>query len=208
MYYYYSLVNGDAESAARYLSAVAQTGPGGDPDGFRREVTEISARWKRAASFDTFSLAQLILESVTRGAQFHMYFPVELVLMVKALITFEGVGQVLLPGIDVAKVSRRHIRRIFLEQFNPVRIVREELRAGPDLLDAVAKLPLLIIDGVRVLERSTRVSSKPVLGGMRGALIAGSCLVAASLLLALDGPWPLWSLLFLVAFVLGLRGGE
>ena len=31
LYYYYSLVTGDAESASHYLAAVADPGPGADP---------------------------------------------------------------------------------------------------------------------------------------------------------------------------------
>lgn len=208
LYYYYSLVSGDAESAARYLCAVAEPARGADPSGFRREVTEISGRWRNAARFDSFSLAQLVLESVTLGAQYRMYFPVEMVLMVKALITFEGVGQVMLPGIDIARVSRAHIRRIFLDQFNPVRIIREELRGAPDLVDALAKMPLLITEGVRVLERSTQVKAPSPLAGVRGALLAGFCIVGGALLLALGGPWPVWVLLFVVALAIALRGAN
>ena len=207
LYYYYSLVTGDAESAARYLSAVAQPGRGSDPAGFRREVTEISSRWRNAASFDAFSLGQLVLESVSMGGRFRMYFPVEMVLMVKALITFEGVGQQLMPGIDIASVSRAHVRRIFLEQFSPVRILREELRSAPDLVDALAKMPLLITEGVRVLERSTRVRAPSPLAGIRATLLSGFALVAAALLLALGGPWPAWALLLVASLVLALRRG-
>ncbi len=52
LYYYYCLVTGDTENAARYLAAVAEPGRDGDPAGFRREVAEISRRWRRAATFD------------------------------------------------------------------------------------------------------------------------------------------------------------
>jgi len=127
LYYYYALVMGDAENAARYLSAAAEPGRGGDPAGFRRDVAEISTRWRRNSNFDSFSLGQLILESVSRGAEYRMFFPVEMVLMVKALVTFEGVGQMLLPGFDVAEVSKRHVRRVFIQQFSPVRLAQEGL---------------------------------------------------------------------------------
>ncbi|HVX39146.1 MAG TPA: AarF/UbiB family protein [Gemmatimonadaceae bacterium] len=208
LYYYYSLVTGDPENAARYLAAVAAAGHGADPAGFRRDVAEISARWHRQSDFESFSLAQLVLESVTRGAEYRMYFPVELVLMVKALITFEGVGHVLLPGFDVAEVSRKHVRQVFLEQFSPVRIIRDELRGAPDLLDALVKLPSLVTEGVRVLERNTRVPSENPLAGVRGTLLAGFCLVAGAILFALGGPWPVWLLLFLAAIPLAFgRGG-
>ena len=111
LYYYYTLVMGDAEGAARYLAAIAIPGPGADTNGFRREVTEILLRFNRAGSFRDFSLAQLIMRSVNLGAQHRLYFPVEMVLMVKALVTFEGVGQILKPGLDVAAVSQRTRQR-------------------------------------------------------------------------------------------------
>jgi len=208
LYYYYSLVTGDAENSARYLAAVAQPGANGDPAGFRRDVVEISTRWHRASSFDTFSLAQLVLESVSRGAQYNMYFPVELVLMVKALVTFEGVGNVLLPGFDVAEVSRRHIRRVFLEQFSPLRIVREEIRGAPDLLDALVKLPSLVTEGVRVLERNTRAVPTNPLRGVRATLLSGFCLVAGAILMAFGAAWWVWGGLFAAAALLAFRKGE
>jgi ubiquinone biosynthesis protein len=207
LYYYYSLVTGDHENAARYLAAVAQPGKGGDPAGFRRDVSEISSRWHRASDFTSFSLAQLVLESVTRGAQYRMYFPVELVLMVKALITFEGVGHLLLPGFDVADVSRRHVRRIFLEQFSPIRIVREELRGAPDLIDAFVKMPSLVTEGVRVLAMNVRAPVENPLSGVRATLLAGFCLVAGAILLAFGVAWPAWSMLFVLAVLLAARGG-
>jgi ubiquinone biosynthesis protein len=208
LYYYYSLVTGDAENAARYLAAVAKPGSCGNPAAFRRDVAEISSRWHRASSFDSFSLAQLVLESVGRGAQHRMYFPVELVLMVKALVTFEGVGHVLRPGFDVADVSRRHVRRVFLEQFSPVRILRDELRGAPDLVDALVKLPSLVTEGVRVLERNTKTEAANPLRGIRATLLAGFCLVAAAILVAFGVAWLVWAPLLAVALVLALRAGD
>ncbi|NTV76202.1 MAG: AarF/ABC1/UbiB kinase family protein, partial [Holophaga sp.] len=159
MYYYFALVMGDGENAARHLTAIAIPGPGADPAGFRRDAADIANRWKLAANFKDFSLGQLILQSLARGAEHRMYFPVELVLMVKALVTFEGVGNVLLPGFDVAEVSRRHIRGLFIEQFSPLRLLSEGMRGVPEMVDAMIKMPLLITDGPRgwrVSRSSTR----------------------------------------------------
>ena len=205
LYYYYSLVIGDAESAARYLAGIAQPQRGADIAGFRREVAEISGRWRLAASFEGFSLARLVLESLARGARFRVYFPVELVLMVKALITYEGVGHLLLPGFDVARVSREHIRRIFLHQFSPFRLAREELRSAPDLMDALVKLPLLVTEGVRMLEAAPGRANTSPLTALRGTVLAGFCLMAGALLFGLGQPWPVWGAFFVVAAVLALR---
>ena len=198
LYYYYTLVMGDAEGAARYLGAIAQPGPGADPVGFRREVTEILLRWNRSSSFREFSLAQLIMRCVNLGAQHNLYFPVEMVLMVKALVTFEGVGQILKPGLDVAAVSQTHANAIFRDQFRPQRLLKEVLRAGPEVLEAIAKAPSLITEGLRLLERTTRQSPSNPLAGIRGTLFGGFCMVAGAVLAGARGPWPVWAVLFAV----------
>jgi ubiquinone biosynthesis protein len=205
MYYYFSLVMGDGENAARYLTAVALPGPRANPDAFRREATEIAHRWNRDSRFSEFSLGQLILLSLSRGAVHGMYFPVELVLMVKALVTYEGVGNVLLPGFDVAEVSRKHIRGLFVEQFRPFRLLSDGMRGVPELVDATAKLPMLITDGLRVLENIARKPKENPMVGMRSTVLAGFCLVAGTLSMGFRAPWPAWSALFLIAFILAFR---
>ncbi|HEV8581843.1 MAG TPA: AarF/UbiB family protein [Thermoanaerobaculia bacterium] len=205
LYYYYTLVMGDAEGAARYLTALAQPGPGADSHGFRREVTEILLRWNRSSSFRDFSLGQLIMRSVNLGATHRLYFPVEMVLMVKALITFEGVGQILKPGLDVAAVSQEHASAIFRDQFSPQYLFKQLLRAGPDVLEAVAKAPSLITEGLRLLEQVARRRPENPLHGLRGTLFGGFCMVAGAILAGAHGPWPVWAILFLVGIVAALH---
>ena len=205
MYYYFSLVMGDGESAARYLTAIALPGPGADPEGFRRDATELAYRWKRASSFGEFSLGQLILLSLSRGAAHGMYFPVELVLMVKALVTFEGVGHVLLPGFDVAEVSRKHIRGLFVEQFSPFRVLSERMPGVPELVDTIAKLPMLVTDGLGMLEHYARRSRENPRDGLGSKVLAGFFLLSGAVSLGLRTPWPVWTGLFLMASILALR---
>ncbi|HYO16084.1 MAG TPA: AarF/UbiB family protein [Thermoanaerobaculia bacterium] len=205
LYYYYTLVMGDAEGAARYLALISQPGPGADPVGFRREVTEILTRWNRSSSFRDFSLAQLIMRSVNLGAQHRLYFPVEMVLMVKALVTFEGVGQILKPGLDVAAVSRTHANAIFRDQFSPQSLITQALRGAPEVLEALAKAPNLITEGLRLLEQATRRSPSNPLAGLRGTLFGGFCMVAGAILAGARGPWPVWAILFAVGIAAALH---
>jgi len=206
LYYYYCLVIGDPENAARYLTSVAQPGKGGDPDAFRRAVEDASRRWSRNANFDDFSLAQLILESVSMGGKYHMYFPMEMVLMTKALITFEGVGQVLKPGFDVAAMSKKHISKLFLAQFNPVSLVKETLRSAPEVVDALVKAPLLITQGLRFLEDATKQQPENPLSGIRGTLFAGFALLAGTLILTFKmEQWHLSIPFFFISAILVLR---
>ena len=205
LYYYYCLVMGDAENAARYLASIAEAGRGGDRKGFRRDVEEICRRWQRTSNFEDFSIAQLIMESVGRAAKYRMYLPVEMVLMVKAIVTFEAVGHMLEPGFDVAAVSRSYINKIFLNQFSPLRIARETLRGAPELVDALVKSPMLVTEGLKVLEQSTHRDPESPFTGIRGTVFAGFCIVAGAIVAATSGPWPLWAVLFATGVILALR---
>ena len=208
LYYYYCLVMGDAENAARYLSLIADAGPGSDVKGFRRDVEEICRRWQRSSNFEDFSIAQLIMESVGKGGAYRMYFPVEMVLMVKAIVTFEGVGQLLKPGFDVASTSKPHINQIFLNQFSPVRIARESLRGAPELVDALVKAPMLVTEGLRALEQATHRQPENPFSGIRGTVFGGFCIVAGAIVAAANGPWPVWATLFVGGLLLGIRRGR
>jgi len=205
MYYYFSLVTGDAEGAARYLTSIATTGPKSDPQGFKRAVAEQCRRFNRAATYGDVSLAQLIMESVSLGGTYRMYFPVELVLMTKALVTFEGVGQALLPGFDVAKVSQKHVSRLFRHQFNPMAVLKESLKGAPELVDLIIRSPALAAEGLRFVEQKMRAPSSNPFAPLRTALLSGSSLIAGTIAAAVGGPWFLWTPLFILALLLGLR---
>ena len=204
MWYYFCLVTGDSENAARYLSMVAQPGRRGDVAGFRREVEETSRRWAKTSNFKEYPLARLILQSVAQGGRFDMYFPVETVLMVKALVTFEGVGQVLRPGFDVKAVSQRHVNEIFLGQFSPLRLAKESFRSSPELMEALTKAPMLITEGLRLIESAAHRPAENPLANLHSTLLAGSCMIAAAILVAFGKPWFTWTPLFLASLVLTL----
>lgn len=204
MYYYYCLVMGDSENAARYLSMVAQPGRRGDVVGFRKEVEEICRRWAKTSNFKEYPLAHLILRSVAQGARYDMYFPVETVLMVKALVTFEGVGQILNPGFDVKEVSQKHVNAIFLDQFSPFRLAKEGIRGAPELIEALSKAPMLITEGLRLLESAQHKPHDNPFAGLKTTLLAGACIIAAAILISFGRPWYTFVPLLTVGLTLAL----
>jgi ubiquinone biosynthesis protein len=206
LFYYYSLVMGEAESAARYLSTMAQpSSSSADPAGFRREVEDLCRQWASHPRFDQFSLGRLILESVGRAARHHLYFPVEMVLMVKAIVTFEAVGHMLLPDLDVAGLSRRFVIQVLMERLDPLHLARESLTELPELANALAKAPRLITEGLLLVEQATRRPTENPFAGMRATLYGGFCLVAGAILAGVGGPWPLWVFLLIIGLLLPLR---
>ncbi len=205
---FYAMVMEDFEGAARHLAAVSQTDPRSDVAGFRNAVKEIARKWRRHARFEEFSLALLILECIQLGARYHLYFPVELVLMVKGLVTYEGVGYMLDPDFDVAVISQRYVGRIFRQEYSPSRLLREGLRVAPDLFNAALRLPLLVSEGLSVLEDRSRRRPQRPLAGVRATLYGGACLISGAILIGLDGPWYLAAVLMTIGVLLPLRRGE
>jgi ubiquinone biosynthesis protein len=205
LFYYFSLVTGETESAARYLTAIAQETPRSDPAGFRREVEELCRQWAFRTHAEPHSLGRLILESVSRAARYRLYFPVEMVLMVKAIVTFEAVGHMLLPGLDVAALSRRQTTEAVLERLAPIHLAHGALNELPELADMLMKVPRLVTEGLLLVEQETHRPRENPFTGLRATIFGGFCLVAGAILASFGGPWPVWALLLAVGFFLPLR---
>ncbi len=200
LYYYHALVNGDVEKAAQHLGGIARLGSRSDPDGFGRAVQELSRRFLLRAQYGDFSIARLILESMRLGGRYRMYFRVELVLMVKALVTFEGVGRMVDPDLDVVALSRTHVAAIFRAQFRPGRLTRELWRNGPELLDLAGRLPELLAQSSRRLERLSQPPTANPLASLRGAIVAAACILGGVMTLLQSDAWLAGSSLLLVGF--------
>ena len=207
LYYFRALVNGDVEGAAKYLTAMAQVGEGGDPKGFRRAVAETSRRFILHGAQGDVSIAQLILESVGLGGKYRVFFPVEMTLMVKALVTFEGVGRMLDPKMDVAAVSRKHVARIFRSHFDPEALFRKLMSNAPEMIDLVVQSPQVLASGFRFLEEALNDRSpQNPLAGLRSSILAGACIVGGVLALIQQGPIVVWVALFVIGFLLSVFG--
>ncbi|MFB6232199.1 MAG: ABC1 kinase family protein [Salinibacter sp.] len=200
LYYYYALVRGDVESAAQYLLDMARVGEGGDPQGFRRAVSDMARHFLMQSKQGSISLAQVILRSLSLGGRYRVFFPVEMTLMVKALVTFEGVGRKLDPDLDVVAVSRRHVQQIFRDRFSPWKVGSEMLGSAPELVDAALKLPQLLTSGMSHLEESlTAQEPGNPSTGIRSGIVAGACIVGGVIAAVQGGP--LW--LYIPLLIIG-----
>jgi len=208
LYYFHALVTGDIDGAARYLSSMARVGRGGDIQQFRRSVTDLLRRFYIQAPLGRFSMGKMIVESLGIGARHRVFFPVEMTLMVKALVTFEGVGLMLDPKLDIPKVSRKHINDIFNEQLSPTALGKELMRGAPEFIDMMVRLPKITADALRHFETSLNdaKNEKNPLEGLKSSVLAGACIVGGVIAVVLNGPIFLWVALFSVGIILALFG--
>lgn len=207
LYYYHALVRGDVESAARYLLDMARVGEEGDPQGFRRAVSDMARHFLMRSKQGSISLAQVILRSLSLGGQYRVFFPVEMTLMVKALVTFEGVGRTLDPDLDVVAVSQRHVQTIFRERFNPWKLGSEMLGSAPELIDVAMKLPRILTSGASYMEESmVEQPSTETFAGIRSGILAGACIIGGVISAVQGGTLWLTGVLFGLGGILALFG--
>jgi len=206
LYYYYALVRGDVENAARHLLDMARVGENGDPQGFQRAVADMARHFLMRSQQGEISFAQVILQSLSLGGRYHVFFPVEMTLMVKALVTYEGVGRTLDPDLDVVSVSRRHVQAIFRERFDPRALGRELVSNAPEFIDVMMQLPQLMSQGASFVDErlNTRPSSDDQIEGLRSGIIAGSCIVGGVMAVVQGGPLWLSIPLFVIGGILAL----
>lgn len=152
LYQFNSLILGDLEGAARYMALLAIPGKKGDVEGFKKAYKRVAKAWFRNPNFNSYSMGRLIYESTRLGADYHMYFPIETILMVKAIVTFEGVGNVIMPGVDIAKLSRKHMRRLLIKGINPIELFRQTVQNAPEFIDMLSKSPHLLVEVTRRAE--------------------------------------------------------
>lgn len=206
LYYFHALVSGDLEGAGRNLTAMARIGKNGDPAGFRRSVTDLLRRFYQHSAYGDFSIGELIISSLSVGARHRIFFPVEMTLMTKALVTYEGVGKLLDPKIDIPQVTRRHVFAIFKNQFHPASIINELWRGTPELVDVFMRLPRITADSLNYLEDSVsaRTPTADPIQGLKGSILSGACILGGTLTVVQNGPWPLWAGLFIIGILLAM----
>ena len=200
LYYFYSLVMGDAASAARYLLAMTIAGPRSDPEGFRRAVEDLNRRWLQSPNFNEFSLGHLILQSVGLAGKYHIQYPGEIILMVKSLITLEGVGNVLAPGIDVAEAARVHVQKILFAQVSFKKIIKDGVLVLPEVIDILTRSPLVISEGLRFAESYIKTSRENPFAELKGTIFGSFCILSGAVIFAFDGPLWLWGFLLFSGF--------
>lgn len=205
LYYFNSLIMGDPENAARILTTIAVAGPKADLNGLRRELTDLNRRWASASKFHRFSIAQLVLQSINMAGRYWVYYPEEIILMTKALVTIEGVANLLEPNLELTTLARGHIHQIILKELDPTKVWRKTLISAPEFLDVLQYAPMILAHTLQQMEHQ-RLSPRPApYPGLKDAILAGSFLVATGLLIVAGVPWPVWGVLLLFALGMTLR---
>jgi ubiquinone biosynthesis protein len=169
---------------------------------------------------DMGRLLQQLLELLNRH---RLRIPADLVMMLKALGTAEGVGVMLDPHVDMIAIATPYVRKLKLERFAPRRLLGELYESGNELLQLAREIPGGMRELLRLAKRGNlriglehrgfekmlgtyeHIANRIAFAIVVAALIVGSSLIVVSDIPPKWGEIPLIGVVgFIAAGVMGL----
>lgn len=98
-------------------------------------------------------LGAMLTEITALLREHRVMLPPDLAMMVKVLVTLEGVGRRLDPEFDMASEAAPFLRRVMLARYAPRALAHRGRRAVGDTVGLLAALPAQLRQGLRALRR-------------------------------------------------------
>jgi ubiquinone biosynthesis protein len=184
----------DAQAVAEAFHEMAERAR---PVAMNELVAEIADLLDHAFSERTLSeldLGALLVQVSEIGVRFGLRVPAEYTMMIKAVLTLEGVGKALAPEVDPVAAARPYVMEVLRSRYDPDRLAAEAGRAVLGVSRLARELPptlrelLRSVEGGRVrlgVDLATSPGLAPALRGALGpvtdAVLAGGFVVAGAL---------------------------
>jgi ubiquinone biosynthesis protein len=123
-----------------------------DRHALERDVAEFIDRYLYRP-LKEIKLGKLLHQLMNTVAKHRLRLPPDHFLMIKALITVEGLGRLLDPDFDVGEQSFPFLRRIQLDRLHPRRIARDSLDSGTEFLHLLKEVPTEFREVLRLVSQ-------------------------------------------------------
>lgn len=187
-----------------------------DRRALEKELADFMARYL-FRPLGELRVANILKDLIDLINRHRLRFPPDILLMIKALATAEGVGVALDPELDMASKAAPFIKQLKMDRFRPQRVWGEFLEAAEDLFFLAKEIPGDLRDILRQLKQGKGKMSIELRGlsqfslqidrasnRLAFSLLISSLIIASSLILSNNiGPF-LYGLPILGIFGLGI----
>lgn len=133
----------DTDRVLRALDALEIRGEHVDPRALRRDAAELVAAYSDL-TLDNIDLGVLLRELIGFIRTHHLHIPPDLVLLIRSLVTIDGLGRSLDPHFDIAGELYPFLRQLTLRRFHPWRLMSQSLRTAEDFQRVTMLLPQVL----------------------------------------------------------------
>ncbi len=122
----------DTDKVLRALDSLDVRGEHVDSRALRRDAAELVAAYSDL-TLDSIDLGLLLKELVAFIRTHRLHIPPDLVLLIRSLVTIDGVGRALDPHFDIAGELHPFLRELTIRRFHPFRVLSQTLRTAEDV---------------------------------------------------------------------------
>ena len=140
----YFLIREDIESSLYYLLQMTEKNEGADTEGFGEEATNIIVSFLRQNRVGTMTVSTAFFQMILKGMPYRVYFPSNLVMLSKALVTGETMCRLTHPNMDYIRVAKPLIEKVYEEEFGLTSVISEYQKFVPDLIQIIKTIPQAI----------------------------------------------------------------
>jgi ubiquinone biosynthesis protein len=133
----------DADAVADAMLTIGRPRGKVDTEAFRRYVRQVADRHLGKQLKDVQATA-LVRDIVAGAVKFQIEIPTELTMMLRALMTIEGVGKQIYPELDLLAVARPYLTKMLWQRFHPLKLGGDLLRGAERLGNLARHLPFQI----------------------------------------------------------------
>lgn len=189
-----AVVDKDSEKILSILLSLAQVRGSISPRRLEREILDILDVY-HSLPIQELNIGHLLLDISTMLRENRLQVPVDLAIMIKALITAEGTARQLYPELNVVEEAKPYVRRLAMERWRPDVVWRDFRRNVSDLLRLQKELPVRFNQIIEKIDRGDlkirfrhenlgglrntmqNITNRLTLGIIIAALIIGSSMI-------------------------------
>ncbi len=188
------VINKDTEKIVGVLLELSQIEEDLDTAAIELDIEDLVERYY-GKSLKKINMSKLLNEVFTVIAKYRIILPSNFTLLLKSLITIEGVGLELDPDFNIVEVAKPFVNKMLQERYNPRHLFKEALTTLGEFNKSLMLIPKLIsglyqrtkIDSLkldfetrgteRVLSELNRMINRLVFSMIVASLIIGSSLI-------------------------------
>jgi ubiquinone biosynthesis protein len=135
----------DPDGMADAMLSIGRTRGPIDREAFREYVRRLAEKHLKS-SLKSLDAAAILRDIVLGAMKFEIEIPVELTMMIRAMMTMEGVGKEIYPDLDLFAVAKPYLTRTIWQRYHPLRLGEELLRGVSRLGGLARDLPFQLKD--------------------------------------------------------------
>ncbi|MFI5305241.1 MAG: ABC1 kinase family protein [Nitrospiria bacterium] len=146
-----AFVNKDIEGYTRHFLHLGRVNEKSDVSGFEKDVSNILSEFFYSERQP--SIAWAFFRVINRGAENGIWFPSDLALFGKALVTTESMGHILYPEFNLNKELEPFLRKALIAQFDPKMALRAVQNDVLDTLGFLKSFPERVNNVLNKMEK-------------------------------------------------------